>query len=297
MLCSGGEEEVNMFCDKCGKFQSIDVKFCADCGAEIIAPKQAAILEQAKPNNHFLEILYKHGAGTMFLIGCILYTIGSIVSIFLTSLSVINVISIPLVVLPVIGVWLMYITSVKKISSNGVLWALTLFKIPAVITLVAFCILLGLTAIGMLFSLFNSFGAFLIFGIGGGIFFLLVKFYSLALLKIIKSIRNCIVYNPTREIISVGTFVVISCIMIGFDVVLNLIGLFASPAINTVTQNATELAGGFGEIASDAIPFIGVHGLGALLRIASAIGMLLLIIALRKFSKDVYDNITVWYAK
>jgi len=286
-----------MFCDQCGKFQSINAKTCADCGAEMVNSKQAAILEQAKPINQFIEILYEHGSGLLFLFGCILYTSGGVISVFLVPLSFINIISIPLVALPVIGVWMMYITSVRKASTDGVLRALTLFKIPAVVTLVIFCILLGLMAIGMLFSLFSSFLAFLIFGIGGGIFFLIVKFYSLALLNVIKSIRDCIVFERMREITGVKTFVIISYIMIGFELLRNIIGLFWNPPIDAVAQNAAELAGGFGEMASEAISFGGAQGLVALLGLVNSMGMLLLIIALRKFTKDVYDNITRWYIR
>ncbi|MCL2203348.1 MAG: hypothetical protein FWB88_05365 [Defluviitaleaceae bacterium] len=253
----------------------------------------------------FLQRLHSHGSSGTFLIGSVLFSAGTLLPILL-NFSVFAIFSLALAVLPVIGVWLLYSASKTPKVPEGSLPGFTLFKVAAVIGLVFFCIALGITVIVMLLVLAG--GAFLTDMFGGGgeiillmlfifaiviaLFILWLRFYYVALLRVLKSIREGILYGNCNEIRGVGSFTILSFISIGFG----LLGDLSSLAMRTfidgflgeiqreiLREVPPELRG----FVSDLLPFGGFNPLPILLSIAGGVGLIMLLVVLRNFANEV----------
>jgi len=214
----------------------------------------------------------------MFLVGCILYTVGSALAT-LFSFSVAGIysfvfvaLSTAVVALPVIGVWKIYRASINRQATDGILGALTLFKISAIITivLISIALLLGLVLVVSIRSEFDAvdhaiasglgmfFMTFLVMVMVVGVvmFILAIPLYFIPLFRILKSIREGIAHNAVDNLRGVGVFTVVSFILLGFAI----LGSLFSFDITT--------------------PVL----------LANSVGMLLLIISLRKFANDLRDK-------
>ena len=295
--CSTIVEPNMAFCGKCGFAVDDNVSSGDRMMGETVAHRQVGYVQ---PNTNgiiessgFMELLREYGTGGIFFLGFILYAVGNILSI-LINFSAFSIFSLGILALPVIGLWMLYNAVKSPYPAAGLLTSMTLFKVAAIIGLVLLCILLGLVALFGL-GVIAGFGYFmggeigllilLIFGVIVTGFVLWIKFYYIALLNVLKSIREGIMYGGVAEIKGAGSFVVLSFISIGLSIIGNLIMLVVHAAVNAVMQEMLhevprELRG----MVSGLLPFGGTGFFVTILSLAGNVGLFLLILVLREFA-------------
>jgi len=283
-----------MQCDYCGNLQSPGIQFCADCGAELISPEQLALLEQANSSGDFVQRIYKHGSSSLFLAGCIMYTIGSVLGILIT-LSFATIISIWFVIIPVIAAWKIYTVSTGKASVEGILSSLKMFKVITMIPVVLLWIAVGAMAIVAVAFIFIEPIIFVAFVVAILILLVYIIFYFFALFKIINSIRNGIATGHVAKIEGVGAFTILSFIIIGISLLGNIFVLLGIHMMDMIVENMLYYFEDFvgSELMIDLVSdFGGLAVLSSLIGMVTNIGMLLLIITLRKFAMEVRYNLS-----
>ena len=281
-----------MSCKNCGSVQAKNAPFCASCGAELIKPESSESLTIDNTNG-FAKRLCRYGSSQMFLNGCILYTTGALLG-FLLVFTPGSIITLPFLALPIIGIWKIYHASIKAENVTGFLSGITLLRIITIILLVFLSIMLGLVAITFLIGLVESLAAgdtFFFFGflVLGGIFTVIfwafIRFYFVALLRAFKSIREGLMQKTTDEIRGVGSFVVISYIILGIFILGNLYVLYSPDALNTAMQESLMLMDFGTEIMLESLPQITF--MSTLLQLVSSVGMLFIIRVFHKFAISV----------
>jgi len=295
-----------MICKFCGSIQQQDAQFCSGCGAELVKPvtENTAVSEDG---NKFVERMHQYGSSTLFFVGCILFTAGTALGL-VTSLRFFNFFSpifIAWSVLPVIGVWIIYSASINPQPQERTLTALTIFKVITMIMIVLTCIGFGLAGLGGLIGLIASVASgeafiivtvFIVLAITIAIAALYLRFYLIALNRVITSIRDGIYTGYSREIRGAGSFTVWSYVIIGFSILGSLLsfalfglGGFMDEFINYFNQGFAE---GFYESAGivpdfDLASFMPPFGmLSLLVSLASSVGMILLIATLGRFAES-----------
>ena len=303
-----------MFCNKCGTNLPDNAPFCGQCGAQTAttqappAPAYPAAYGAAVSTaNNFTQRLHSFSASGLFLVGCILYS-GGLVLAMIMEFSFLSIIPLAFVALPIIGMWMLYAASKNPSVPEKSLTSLTLFKVIAVISLVLVCIGTGAAVLGMLFALTG--GAALVDFLGAGeslfaimvIIFLIITalliliiIYYVSLLKVIKSIRHGILYNNIKEIRGVGFFTIFGIILVSMEILGNLATLSAQVTINNFWSDLVwmirwEFGPEVASIFNDLMPLGGIDPLPIILSIAASLGMLLMLVTLRKFSASIHQN-------
>jgi len=244
-----------MYCSKCGQ-NIANNNFCNVCGehaekstftlnAQYNLPPQAGV--NTGPNS-FLERVHNFGRSLQFLIGIILFTIGTMLPIVLTF-SVFSIFQILFVALPLVGFWLLYGSSKSGTSAKSTLTSLLLFKINTIIgivlTSIAAFALIIIGSIGIIAVSVNdpTMGGIVGGLIGVAIFFVLailvlyIIFYYVPLLRILNGIRDGINFNQFGKIRGVVSLTVFSCIAIGFGVLSVVIMVVFAAGFPQIMQN------------------------------------------------------------
>jgi len=206
-----------------------------------------------------------------------------------------------------------------KISENSVT-GLTLVKIATIANMVFFCISLGILFIGMIIVVIIVAIASELMG-GGRLALILLAifaavivfwvlwliYYYVALLNVIKSISDGIKYDHVSKIKGVGSFIVLSFIKIGFSIFSQLselavlitfrsaINISIQEVISRLGKSLDEISPDIGELISSHIPDLNtfplmytlMESVRTVFALAASIGLLLIIITLRRFAKSV----------
>jgi len=259
------------------------------------APMQGNFQSGTQPfGDDFIGRMRHYGSSNLFLVGSIMYSIGVLGLFF--HFSAITIFSLALALLPIIGIWMFYAASKSSVSPVGVYPGITLFKVVAVIGLVLFCIALGLVVLFGVIMLIG--GAFLSDFMGGGgaivaaMFFVLliivalfivwIKFYYIALLNVLKSIREGVQSNSNREIKGFTSFMILSFISLGFAILGNLITLAVSATIDRFyAELLREIPSEFRGAFAGFLPSI--NPVPSILSLVSSVGLILLIVVLKQF--------------
>jgi len=251
-----------MVCKKCGEFLAKGNRTCVACGAWN-SPSSLGDDPKVSTYEEFLDgkaseygkTLKSLASGKTFILGCLLITVGVVGSVFV-DFTWLNILGLAFAAFHVVGLWMLVGESfVSESSCKMTLAALSMFKISAILSLVLICIIFGLTGIAVLFSIHMGIAVLIMLAIIGGIGYVLVKFYFLALLNVLSGIRERISTNKIAPLTGLDSFLVMSYIMIGINIV-----------------------AGFGDgmLATDS-------SWGAAFSIANGIGMLLCLRVLKKF--------------
>jgi hypothetical protein len=242
--------------------------------------------------NSFTELLRGHASSTVYLTGCILYTVGTLLAL-LIGFSVTDIISTAIAFLPIFGIWLFFF------GSDNFHTGLTLFKVSAIIGLVLFCITMGvitlaaLTFFIMAIIFRDTFGVsnldlaatFFVLMTIIALFVVFIKFYFAALLNTLKSIKEGINGKEIHQIKGVVPFMVFSFIGIAFDIIWVLIFYVFGSAIDMFVHSLIELfPADLHEVLEDIIPPLSDNIFNLILTVISKIGLVLLLITLRKFA-------------
>ena len=83
----------------------------------------------------FVELLQSFAGSNTFLVGIILFSVGSLLAVVM-SFSVFSIITIAFLLLPIIGFWFMYASSKTPGIADRAITAVTLFKVSVIIDLV-----------------------------------------------------------------------------------------------------------------------------------------------------------------
>ena len=301
-----------MLCNNCGGQMSAGAQFCGVCGAYAPStppppPHQSYAPPPTRPaSSSFIARLHSYGSSTPFLLGCILWSVGSVIGL-LMHFTILSILSLALMVLVVIGLWMMYAASVSPKRPEKALPALTMFKVTTVINLILYCIFLAVVVLLMVFmmaagaiagELFEEGGGlimaavFLVFALIITLMALWIRFYYVALLRTIKSIRYGIFYNKVREIRGVGSFVILSYIMVAFTVILNLLSLALQRMLSEMWNEIMdiliwEIPPEFRDFVIDFPLTFQVNVLPVLLSLVASVGLVLLLSTLRRFATSI----------
>jgi len=174
-----------------------------------------------------------HALSVPFVLGCLLLTVGTI-GVNLIHISWLTAVNLTLVMIHIIALWLIIFEahSTKKVYSKTLV-ALKMFKISAILNLVSFVVSFGLFGFDVLFYLSNILQVILILGAIGGMAYVLVKYYFIAMFKVLDCIRFRMLTNSYAPMEELGSFLAISYIGLGLTVVS---ALFSAESI--VSPNA-----------------------------------------------------------
>ena len=239
-------------------------------------------------SNAFIARLHHFTGSPLFLVAACLYTFASIVTFFLT-LSWASIFTAALMVMPIIGVWFMFVAAKMPGHPEKTFTSMTLFKVTAMITFVLLCIGFGVGIIALIIAAIAGGNLAGMFGVGGGfvglIIFaillvigglILVILYYTSMFKVINSIRMGMSTGHCRELEGGGFFIVYSFISIGFTY---LYAILSMALIGFISNLLDDLLFGFGSLLFNP----GVVVFQAFMTIISSTGMLLFIIVLLKF--------------
>jgi hypothetical protein len=250
-----------------------------------------------RQEKNFIMHIREHGSSSIYLTGCILYTVCTLGAL-LIRFSLFNILQIAYVLLSVVGIWLFYSASKNREKSNDFLTGLTLFRTSAIIGFVLFCIIVGFLILGL--SAFFIFAmitretlgtrglalASMLFAIitSIGLFIIMVKFYFIPLLNVLKSIKDGINnYNITR-IKGVNSLIVLSIIGIILAFKMDFFSYMYAKDINIFIDEINLLFYDFTK-SENVIPTIKANIFKLILTSSKKIGLLLLLVTLKKFSK------------
>jgi len=175
-----------------------------------------------------------------FIIGCILITLGTMGSILFDQ-SWQTVLGLAFAAVHIIALWLLVFESVNSQDSyKKTLMALSMFKVSAVLSLILVCLVFGLTGIVLLLSLMQGIIFLIIIGILGGLGYVIIRYYYLALFKILNSIRLRVLSGKYSSLEGLGSFLILSYIAIGIAVVVFIfeIGAFSPGLLFALINSA-----------------------------------------------------------
>jgi len=181
----------------------------------------------------FVEHLHTVGKSGLFLVGIILFTAGTLLTL-IASFSIFTIFPLLLAALPITGFWLIFAASKSPKLPEKTLPALTLFKVYAIIGLVIVGLGALITLIGFVFA-FIGVGAagggagfvavFLAFLLVAAIFVVAILFYYVAIIRVLNSIRDNITHNTMNPLRGVTPLTVVIIIITAFGLLGSLIGL------------------------------------------------------------------------
>ena len=279
-----------MNCNNCGTFaRDEDAVFCNNCGAELISPEKVLDKEAARisDDSAFLNQIQKHFGSQLFFVGFILFTLGSITSIVITF-SPFTVISMWFTVIPMIGLWQIYnacnVSRPIPEAMRGILSGVKLLKIIMMIFHVIMWISVVLLAISAIISLFMSIAIFV--SIAVVIFFLVlfIKFYYWAFFDIVRSVRKGLNDGCATTIDGAGSFTVLSIIGAAIGILFNAFSIFFGSVYRAAYVYFGDI---FIDIADTVLFGTDMAAISVLGSVLSGVGLLLLVITLRKFAREV----------
>jgi len=179
------QEEIVLWCKKCGESFSETGGNCDVCGAwnspnpsEGQNPQSSSgtFIPDCDGNQQIKEIRVLVSS-VPFIIGSVLLTIGAVGNA-LTNVTWLSVLDLAFAAVHITGLWFLVFEAVRRPSScTKTLTALTMFKVAAVLFMVLVCILFGAAGIVLLLAIMRGAALLFILAVFGGIGFLLIKFY------------------------------------------------------------------------------------------------------------------------
>jgi hypothetical protein len=296
-----------MFCRVCGASLNANSGFCSSCGTatpsaastNVITPPpqfQQAVQPPTPQKEQFTDRVFGVTNGVLFLVAIIFFTLGGTISV-INTFSVFNLIFLgPVItVLSIIGFWMVF--SASRDTALRLLPALTLFKVAAIMALVIFCIAMGLIMLALLIVSIAALayepvaGVIVLLGmlIIVAAFVVMLVFYYIALLRMIKGFRNNIIYNDFSPIRGVVPFTVMTVI----GLVIAFLGMVFVFWLDDVSGDwlhylIVEFGAEFGDYFDDALFTTGNNFGGlmvsAIATISTSVGWLLIVIVLNKIN-------------
>ena len=323
-----------MICSNCGAHSDGSTRYCVQCGSTVTPQNQEQqnqqYQNQQQPQQQqpqyqqsggypppppmpygspqppyinqgagsYAERLHSYGRSGAFLVGVILFTVGSVFSLFI-NFTVFNIISLLLLSLPVIAGFLIYAASTSPRLPEKILPAMTLYKVSTIIELVLYCIVMAVVIIALI--ILSAAGGFYDAALGAvivviallviGIFVLFLVLYYVSILRIVNGIKNGIMSNMFAPLRGVTPLMVIVVIMAAFSLIGSIIMIGASGFYGEfINEIYRELRWEFGPDAAsvfmDFIPTIGTGALTASMffNIATYVGMIMCISVVSKFN-------------
>jgi hypothetical protein len=294
-----------MFCTNCGTKNENTANFCTSCGTQQTPTTAPVVSTATQSATGFTALLHKHVAGGPYFIGLVLLSVGTVIPM-LSAFSFFGLIGYAIGLLPIIGYWFIFYAAQSPQVPDRSLTGLTLWKVSAVIALVLFCIVFGVVTILALLALLGGGIAVEFFGGGGAVLVVVlvlyliyaavsiawIKFFYIAMLNVVRSIREGVITGSCAEIKGVGSYTILSFIFLGFSLLGNLISLTTINAANAFIGGfrndlLREIPSEFRGIVGDFIPFGTISILPILFSIAASLGTILILVTWRKLAEDV----------
>ena len=242
--------------------------------------------------------MHKYGGSGLFLLGIVLFTLGSLAPHFI-SFNIYGILTLILQALPIIGFWLVFAASRSPKLPEKTLPALTLFKISVIITFVAFCLvallLLILSIVAMATGSALGFSIATILGIVlliiTAIVLLFVIIYYSSVLRVINGIRRHIIGNIMEPLRGANTFSILTFIFIGISILSVILSLFSFSAIDSyISGLLTDIPHEASDVIAQFMPSSSDITLSSLLSLASGLGTLFCVATLSKFNSSIKRN-------
>ncbi|MCL2411048.1 MAG: zinc ribbon domain-containing protein [Treponema sp.] len=236
-----------MYCVECGN--KMVGKFCAECGRGIqnnniqqsqnyTSYKKPAVTHYAPGS--YIEKLHSVGSSTLFLVGIILYSVGSIFMTF-TALNILTILSMLIIALPITGFWLIFAASKAPKEPEKTFPALTLFKIYIFIIFIASCLIvlsLFIALVTVADTAVNIVpGLFLLLLLGGSILAFSIIYFRLSL-SLVSNIWNNIIANLFKPFENIKIFSILTYIGLGISFLI----AFISVIVSSLTGNMLNFA-------------------------------------------------------
>jgi len=265
-----------------------------------MSPEEAQVLETslASDSGGFLSIIYKHFGSQFFFTGYVFFAIGSLLSIALSfaelgtglptvylgvSIFFLVIIS-AFSVVPIIGLWKIYNACNKQDDNSveGILGGLTLLKIIVMVLNVLMWIITVLFGIAAIVMLFSSVVEFIALAMVTVFMLLIIKFYFFAFFRIVYSVRRGIQTGKLDKVEGAGSYTILSFIAIAFGLLVSVISMVSGPLDDVYRDGiGSEFDEFFAALAPAGFSFAMVSSL------LSSVGLVLLIIVLRKFAAEI----------
>jgi len=222
-----------------------------------------------------------------FILGCLFITVGSFGGV-LFDLSWLSLLGLAFAMVHIIGLWMLVFFASEE---SMVLYALRLFRISAVLAMVLFCIMLGIIVISVLFSAFLGIVFLFVLGIFGGIGYLLVKHYFLALLGVLDGIRTRVETGEFAPLTGLSSFVIASYVLIGFNIVQSVFSMAGSYTPQMGEHSAVWQVDAFGNVVEvvsytvihESVYYPGTFNPGIIFVLISSLGMVLCLRVLKSY--------------
>jgi hypothetical protein len=248
----------------------------------------------------FLERVHVYGSSKKALVGLILYTAGTVLPLLL-YISIENILTLVLVLLPIIGLWLIFakrpLIGLTLMKINAIIKIAGLLSVIAIsiILIIIFAILgqrppAGIEDNGQIFAVLVI--IFLATALAASVF--AICFYYFSLLRVLKSVRNGIRHNNVTKIKGIVPFAIAGFLGIFFSGIGNLTARTFSPDSGRITTLIMrELILGLSAEYRNLITFEPINILGnnfavnVILLLSANIGLILIMIALIQFSVNI----------
>jgi len=230
---------------------------CRACGRfNISAIPQSQEVTNAEEKAKNLEKIKRFAKSVPFILGVILITVSATSTVFFNP-SWDDILGLVIAGIHIVALWmLVFESSLSQTSYKATLVSLKLFRVSAVLAIVLFAVVYGLLAIGLLFALLRGIMFLLLLAFVVGIAFVLIKYYCIALLKILKDIQTRIELGGRIPMDSLNSFLVVSYILIALGVIQVIVGLANGQVLSS------------------------------LLSVASSVGMLLCLLTLKRYEES-----------
>ena len=248
----------------------------------------------------FVEGLHNHGRSSLFLVGIILFSVGSLINV-LISFKPLSIISLLMLALPIIAFWLIFAASNSPKLPEKTLPALTMFKVYIIITMVFMCLVallmliasLGIfVAAGTTSNSYNPDGAGVLMAVGffvlllGGVLAVFMVIYYRALFRLIGGIRNGITYDtytPLTPLPGVKIFSILAYISVGFTVLSTII---SNVAVRNIGSFARQIPPDMRAMLEPYMDSMSNNTFSTIFNLMTSAGIILCIVVLNKFNNS-----------
>lgn len=296
IVCANCKARLGSFariCTECGKNPMVEI---GEDGKEEL-PSYTVYTSTPIVNtdaDSYTGLLHSYGKSPMFLMGIILWAVGSLLGI-LFNFSVFSIISILLLVLPVIGLFMLYSASVKPKFPEKSLTSMMLFEISATIQLILLAlgavvavIGFGALIIASLDNLAMVAGIVISFITSAVVLAAYIYFYFISLFRVLRGIRNGITQNDIKPLRGVVPFVLVSFLLTGISVLDALVLLVARDFVASSMSSLVQM------LPASAMPFVAdfFPGSGVILifnlfvTLVAAMGLVMCLVTLWQFNEN-----------
>ena len=258
------------------------------------APYGGANYQQRQIPGHYapgsvVERLHVFFGSTLFLVGIILITAGTLISAVI-SFSVFSIFSLLLTALPIVSAWLKYAASKSPKQPEKFLAAITLDKVSAIITLVGLSLLAFLMLVLAFFmaSLTGEPGVILVMLIPIAVLMAWTIIVFIAFMKVLKGLREGIERNSDKQLSGIMVYSIMRCVEVGLTALSSIISAVAiGVLLEMVSEILDEL---LAFLPSEFSGFLSFEGIGitillsALLTLVVSVGQIITIVVLNQYN-------------